>query len=108
MSRSSTTADEGEALLDPIHPDEILLEDFLRPLAISQNRLARDISVPVSRIAAIVKGSRGITADTALRLGRYFGTSPDVGLGLQNEFDLRVARRATGSAFESRVRVLAD
>ena len=107
MSRSSTIIEGDEVTLDPIHPGEILLEDFLKPFGVSQNRLARDIGVPVSRVAAIVKGERAITADPALRLGRYFGTSADVWLGLQNEFDLRVARRATGSAIERSVRVLA-
>ena len=107
MSRSSTTTDDEEGTLDLIHPGEILLEDFLKPLGVSQNRLARDLSVPVSRVAAIVKGDRAITADTALRLGHYFGTSPDVWLGLQNEFDLRVARRATGSDLERSIRVRA-
>ena len=79
MSRSSTIIESGSELLDPIHPGEVLLEDFLRPLGVSQNRLARDIAVPVSRVSAIVKGERAVTADTALRLGRYLGTSADVG-----------------------------
>ena len=107
MSRSSTTTDQEGELLDPIPPGEILLEDFLKPLGISQNQLARDIDVPVSRVAGIVKGERAITADTALRLARYFGTSADVWLGLQMEFDLRKARRAGGAEIEARVPVLA-
>lgn len=107
MSRSSTIIESGPDVLDPIHPGEILMEDFLKPLGISLNRLARDLAVPVSRVAGIVKGDRSVTADTALRLGRYFGTSPDVWLGLQVEYDLRVASRAVGADFESRVRVLA-
>ena len=74
-------------------PGEILQEEFLRPFGVSQNRLARDIDVPVSRIAGIVSGDRAITADTALRLGAYFGSSAEMWLNLQNEFDLRQARR---------------
>ena len=74
--------------LKPIHPGEVLLEDFLGPLEISQYRLARDISVPPRRINEIVLGKRGITADTALRLARYFGTSERFWLNLQTRFDL--------------------
>lgn len=107
MSRSSTITSPTSDLLDPIHPGEILREDFLKPMGLSQNRLARDLGVPVSRVAGIVKGDRSITADTALRLGRYFGTSADVWLGLQIEYDLRLARRADGDAIDARVRVLA-
>ena len=82
-------------MLDPIPPGEVLLMEFLEPLAISQNQLARDIDVPVSRIAAIVKGDRSITADTALRLATYFGTSPEMWIRLQGEYDLRLARQTT-------------
>jgi addiction module HigA family antidote len=80
-------------MLDPIHPGEILLEEFIKPLGISINRLARDIAVPPGRISAIVNAKRAITADTALRLGKYFGVSPEVWTGLQADYDLRVARR---------------
>lgn len=90
-----------------IPPGEILLEEFMKPLNISQNRLARDIDAPVSRIAGIVKGERAITADTALRLARFFGTSAEMWLGLQANYDLRVARRAKGADIEKRVRQLA-
>lgn len=108
MSRSSTTIEEnGSDLLEPIYPGEILLEEFLKPLGVSQNRLARDIGVPVSRVAGLVKGERSVTADTALRLARYLGTSPDVWLGLQMEYDLRRARRAHGSDIDRQVRILA-
>jgi addiction module HigA family antidote len=89
--------------LEPIHPGEILLEDFLKPMGVSINRLARDIAVPPGRISQIVNGKRGITADTALRLARFFGTSPDVWLGLQAEFDLRVAQRELGTEIAERV-----
>lgn len=107
MSRSSIITDADGLLLDPVHPGEILLEEFLKPLGISQNRLARDVGVPVSRVAGIVGGHRAITADTALRLARYFATSPDLWLGLQVEHDLRVARRLSGAEIEQRVQVLA-
>ena len=82
--------------LDPIHPGEILLEDFMRPLGISANKLARDLDVPPNRIAAIVNGTRSITADTALRLGTYFGVSPEIWLGLQVDYDLRLTRQRDG------------
>ena len=81
--------------LDPIHPGEILLEDFMKPLEISINKLAREIGVPPNRISAIVNRRRAITADTALRLGMYFGVSPEIWLNLQADYDLRVARRTT-------------
>jgi addiction module HigA family antidote len=79
--------------LEPIHPGEILLEEFLQPMGISINRLARDIQVPPGRISTIVNGKRAISADTALRLSAYFGTSPELWLNLQTDYDLRVARR---------------
>jgi antitoxin HigA-1 len=79
--------------LDPIHPGEILLEDFLKPMAISINKLARSIDVPPGRVSTIVNGKRSITADTALRLAAYFGTTPELWLNLQSDYDLRIARR---------------
>lgn len=91
-------------LLEPIHPGEILREEYLIPLEISINRLARDIGVPPGRISEIVNGKRGITADTALRLGRYFKVTPELWMGLQTEYDLRVARRAVGKEIEKLVR----
>ncbi len=90
--------------LDPISPGEILLEEFLRPLGISQNQLAREIDVPVSRIARIIKGNRAITADTALRLSRYFGTSPEMWLNLQSQYDLRVAQRTIWPQIKVRIK----
>lgn len=90
-------------LLDPIHPGEILLEDFMKPMSVSINRLARDLVVPPGRISAIVNGKRAITADTALRLGKYFGVSPQTWMGLQTEYDLRVAQRLIGNEVEMRV-----
>ena len=81
--------------LEPIHPGEILLEEFLQPMGISINRLARDIHVPPGRISTIVNCKRSISADTALRLSVYFGTSPELWLNLQTDYDLRIARRNT-------------
>jgi addiction module HigA family antidote len=91
-------------LLDLIHPGEILREDFLKPLGISINRLARDLDVPPNRISMIVNGERSITADTALRLGACFGMSPETWLNLQTEYDIRLARRKHGEEIERRVR----
>jgi antitoxin HigA-1 len=90
--------------LDPIHPGEILLEDFMKPVGISINQLARDLDVPPNRIGAIVNGARSITADTALRLGTYFGNSPETWLGLQVDYDLRVIRQSVGEQIVRRVR----
>ena len=89
--------------LDPIPPGEILLEEFLVPMGISQTRLASDIDVPVSRIADIVHAKRAITADTALRLAAYFGTSPQMWLNLQASYDLRLAE--AGYWLEARTRI---
>ena len=91
---------------ETLHPGRILLSQAMEPLGISRNQLARDINVPVGRISDITNGKRGVTADTALRLGRYFGTGPELWLRLQAEFDLYVARRTTWPAVENRVRVL--
>lgn len=90
----------------PIHPGEILLEDFLDPLGLSQYRLAHDISVPPRRINEIVHGKRAITADTALRLARYFGTTDRFWLNLQARFDLEEERDRLGSRLEKEVIVL--
>lgn len=87
-------------VLEPIHPGEILFEEFMKPMGISINRLARDIQVSPGRISAIVNGKRAISADTALRLGKYLRTSSDLWIGLQGEFDLRVAKRTIGSEIE--------
>lgn len=93
-----------ETRLDPIPPGEILLEEFMKPYGISQNKLARDIDVTPARIGEIVRGKRAITVDTALRLAKYFGTSPDVWLGLQMDYELRRARRDTWPSIEGRIR----
>jgi addiction module HigA family antidote len=92
--------------LDPIHPGEILLLEFLEPLELSQYRLAKDISVPPRRINEIVHGKRGITADTALRLARYFGTTEAFWMNLQARYDLEVQRDELGNSLERDVAVL--
>jgi addiction module HigA family antidote len=92
--------------LAQIHPGEVLLADFLEPLGLSQYRLARDISVPPRRINEIVHGKRAITADTALRLARYFGTSERFWLNLQARYDLEAQRDALGARLEREVAVL--
>jgi antitoxin HigA-1 len=89
------------AKLKNIHPGEILLEEFLTPMDISQNALARGIAVPPRRINEIVLGKRAITADTALRLARYFGTSEQFWMGLQSDFDLEEARKQLGRKIDS-------
>jgi len=93
--------------IEPIHPGEVLREEFLDPMGISQYRLAKDTSVPARRINEIVHGKRGITADTALRLGRYFGTSAQFWMNLQDHFDLEVQMDSIGDRLEKEVRVLA-
>lgn len=90
--------------LNPIPPGEILLEDFMRPLDLSINALARAIDVPPNRVSAIVNGKRAITADTALRLGKYFAVSPEIWLDLQSDYDLRVARMTEWPKIEPRIR----
>ena len=94
--------------LAPIHPGEILYEEFMKPMEVSINALSREIAVPPNRVSDIVNGKRSITADTALRLGKYFGVSPELWLGLQVDYDLRLAKRTTWLKAESRVRVHAD
>jgi len=89
--------------ISPIHPGEILLEEFLKPMELSQNRLAMDIHVPARRINEIVHGKRRITADTALRLGRFFGNSPQFWLGLQMDYDLDVAEDSLKNRLEREV-----
>ncbi|MBI1821650.1 MAG: HigA family addiction module antidote protein [Nitrospirae bacterium] len=93
--------------LGPIPPGEILFEDFMKPLGISMNQLARDIDVPPGRISEIIHAKRAITADTALRLGKYFGISPEIWLNLQADYDMRMAQRTIWPKIEARVRVRA-
>lgn len=91
--------------LHSVHPGEVLLEEFLKPMSLSQNRLALDIRVPARRINEIVQGKRRITSDTALRLGRYFNMSPQFWLGLQMDYDLDVAEDEIGEQISREVRV---
>lgn len=100
-SRSSITTKKRR--LPPVHPGEVLFEEFLKPMNITQYRLAKDISVPPRRVNEIVLHKRGITADTALRLGRYFGTSEQFWLNLQSEYDLDVERDRLGDRLKSEV-----
>ena len=93
--------------LDPIPPGEILLEEFMRPLDLSINALARAIDVPPNRVSEIVNGKRAITADTALRLGKYFGVSPELWLDLQSDYDLRLVRKNEWPKIEPRIRARA-
>jgi len=90
-------------LLDPITPGEILREDFMDPLGISINQLSRDLDVPPNRISEIVNGKRAITADTALRLQRYFGVEAQFWLNLQSEYDLRIVGRKIWNDLEKRI-----
>ena len=92
--------------LAPIHPGEVLHADFLEPLGVSQYRLAQDISVPARRINEIVHGKRAVSADTALRLARYFGTSERFWLNLQARFDLEEQRDVLGARLAKEVRIL--
>lgn len=92
-------------LLDEIHPGEVLLEDFMRPMGISARQLAADIDVSPSRISHVVNGNRPITADTALRLGLFFGMESRFWLNLQSEYDMRMAERETKAVIAPRIRV---
>jgi antitoxin HigA-1 len=93
--------------LSPIPPGEILLEEFMRPYRLSQNKLARDLDVPVARVNDIIHARRGISADTALRLAAYFRTSAEFWLNLQTRYDLKMAQRSVGKAIRKGVRPLA-
>ena len=92
--------------LPPIHPGEILLEDFMKPLGLSSYRVAKDIGVPALRISQIVRGQRSITADTAMRLARYFGTSAGIWLRLQARYDLEIAESKMAKRINREVKVL--
>lgn len=91
--------------LSPITPGDILLEEFLKPMEISQNQLARDLNVPANRISQIIHGKREITADTALRLGRYFSIEPEFWLNLQLRYNMKIARSKVGSKIKREVKV---
>jgi len=92
------------AKLTPITPGDVLLEEFLKPMKISQNQLAKDIHVPPNRISQIIHGKREITADTALRLGRYFGIEPEFWLNIQVRYNMKIAKRKVGKIIEKEVR----
>jgi addiction module HigA family antidote len=92
--------------LPPVHPGEILLEDFMKPLGITQYRLAKDIGVPSLRVSQIVRGKRSVTADTAMRLARYFGTSAGVWMRIQARYDLEVAQAMYAAQIAKEVKVL--
>jgi addiction module HigA family antidote len=94
--------------LAPVHPGEVLLEDFLKPMELSQNRLALSIGVHPRRVNEIVLGKRGISADTALRFAKFFGTSAELWLGLQKDYELDVAMDELGDRIEREVRTYAS
>lgn len=95
----------SDIIYPPIHPGEILWEEFMEPLGLTQNQLARDLGVDPGRINRIVTGKSRITADTALRLARYFGTTPQLWMNLQAKYDLEVAMDKNAEEIEKRVRV---
>jgi len=96
-----------DPVLNPVHPGEVLMEEFLKPLRVSQYRLAKELGVPPRRINEIVLGKRGISADTALRLARYFSTSQEVWMNLQMRYELATARLAVGRRIEKTIHPLA-
>ena len=97
MSKSATTPDR----LPPIHPGEVLAAEFMEPLELSARALAKRIGVPPNRVTAIVNGTRGITGDTALRLARAFGTTPEFWMNLQKRYELEAAQDAAGAAMDA-------
>ena len=94
----------NDKLLDPIPPGEILYEEFMKPLGLNINTLARDIDVPPGRISEIIRGKRAISADTALRFGKYFNVSPEIWLSLQADYEIRIVRRTSWPKIEPRVK----
>lgn len=94
-----------EKKLSPITPGDVLLEEFLRPMNISQNQLAKDINVPANRISQIIHAKREITADTALRLGKYLGIEPEFWLNLQMRYNMKIARNKIGKKIDKEVKV---
>lgn len=94
-------------LLKPIHPGEILHEEFMKPMKLSINRLAQGLDVPPGRISEILRGRRAITADTALRLAKFFAVSAELWLGLQSDYELRVAKRQVGPVVDAKVKQFA-
>lgn len=100
----SDVIDVSAPPIAPTHPGEILREEFLEPMDITPYRLAKDIGVPLTRVTAILAGKRAVTAETALRLGRYFGMTAEFWLGLQEQYDLDQARAALGDRLETEVK----
>jgi len=96
------------AKIPPVHPGEILQEEFMEPLSISQYRLSKDINVPPRRINEIVHGKRSISADTALRLGRFFGISPQFWINLQAHYDLEIEKDKLGKLLEKEVKIFTE
>ena len=93
-----------EKIIPPIHPGETLLEDFLKPLGLTPHRLSMELRVPVTRVNDIVRGRRAVTAETALRLARYFGTTPQFWMNLQSNYEIELAQDEHGSEISERVR----
>ena len=91
--------------VSPVTPGDVLLEEFLRPMNITQNQLAKDINVPANRISQVIHGKREITSDTALRLGKYFGIEPEFWINLQVRFNMKIARSKMGKKIEKEVNV---
>lgn len=109
MSRLSTIIKERNPMkekLDPIPPGEILLEEFMKPHGLTQNKLARNLDIPPARVNDIVHTRRGITSDTAIRLAVYFGTSPEFWLNLQTAYDLKITERKRGDRLRARIHPL--
>ena len=102
-----TSKKRSSGKLPAIHPGEILFKEFLKPMGISINKISRDILVPSNRISEIVKGKRAITADTALRLGKYFGVSPEIWTGLQMDFEIRKPRQTDWLQIEPSIHAVA-
>ena len=100
----SAVIDESRPAMKPVHPGDILRHEFLVPMGLSAYKLAKDINVPLNRVAAIVARRRSISADTALRLARYFGTDAQSWINLQGRYDLETARRATGRRVQREVK----
>jgi addiction module HigA family antidote len=90
--------------LNPITPGDVLLEEFLKPMGITQNQLAKDINVPPNRVSQIIRGKREITADTALRLGKYFGIEPEFWLNLQVRYNIKIAQNEVGIKIDKEVK----
>jgi antitoxin HigA-1 len=103
MLKSPTTTKKAQKKITPIHPGDVLREDYLKPLGMSVNRLAISLGVPSTRIGEIVNGRRAVTSDTALRLARFFGTTPEFWMGMQAGYELEIAKDALSDMIERTV-----